>query len=148
MCRHAIPKPGRALVPCRPPTAPRHGLTSDRLLRRAFAAGFVVLFVLAAVAAPDEGLLPMSISLWLTHGGRMATEGATEGGAGRMSIPDCCDGCSAGERAEPAGWRASRVSVGLLVCSKDALLGLLPSSGPELAGLLRQAPICTLGQCW
>jgi hypothetical protein len=56
---------------------------------------FVVL-----TAALDDALLFMSVSLWLTHGGSMATDGATEGGAGNMSM----DGVSA---ADAGGWRAS-----------------------------------------
>jgi len=61
----------------------------------------------------------MSISLWLTHGGNIATEGATEGGAGSMSMA----GVSAGD---VAGWRASwTAETGVLVCSTA---GLAPSS--------------------
>lgn len=78
----------------RPP--PLH-LTSDRLLLKAFAAGLLVL-----VAVPlDEGLLSISISLWLTHGGSMATDGATDWGAGSMSM---VDGVSA---VDVAGCRGS-----------------------------------------
>lgn len=64
--------------------------TSDKLLRSAVAAG--VLVELLPEAAP-AGFFPTSISLWLTQGGKLATEGATEGGAGRMAMGACCCCC-------------------------------------------------------
>jgi hypothetical protein len=78
---------------------PGHGRTSDKLLLRAFAAG--LLASAGLTAALEDGLLAMSVSLWLTHGGNIATDGATEGGAGSMSM---VDGVSAGDAA---GCRAS-----------------------------------------
>jgi hypothetical protein len=75
--------------------------TSDKLLLRAFAAGLLVFAVLTA--ALEDALLFMSESLWLTHGGSMATDGATEGGAGSMSI----DGVSSAAGAGRASWRVS-----------------------------------------
>jgi hypothetical protein len=67
------------------------------LLLRAFAAGLLVVVLGAALF---DVHFPMSDSLWLTQGGSIATDGATDGGAGKMSI----DGVSAGDAA---GWRAS-----------------------------------------
>lgn len=92
-------------MPTQPVTLHDHHLhrverTSDRLLLRAFAAGLLVFAVLTA--ALEDALLFMSESLWLTHGGSMATDGATEGGAGSMSI----DGVSPAG-AERASWRVS-----------------------------------------
>lgn len=139
LCQHQVQIMG---VTSRPGRSPAHGplqrleRTSDRLLLRAFAAGLLAAFVVLT-AALDDALMFMSESLWLTHGGRMATEGATEGGAGSMSM----GGVSvAGAGAWRASWTEEGAIWGLDCSTCDALAP--PSGTPDRGpSLLRQAPI-------